>query len=109
MGKAAIKANIPKLDNATPGHIIDEIARLRAEQKALKQLEGIYTEALKGRFPKEYATGCKGDLFVMNPRTSVQERIDSAKVRELLSEEDLKKVIKEVEMTQLIFTALPKE
>lgn len=46
----AKKREMPNLSNATQEFLIDEIARLRDEQKDLEWLEGVYKEAVKARF-----------------------------------------------------------
>jgi hypothetical protein len=111
------KANLPNLENATPGGLIDIIGDLRAQQKELKQREGIYTEALKGRFPTEFAAGIEGEAFIMNPTTVTQTRLETENVKALLdrlkeegkiTDHEFGSCYKEVPMTQMKFTARPK-
>lgn len=47
------KFEMPKLDNATPSFLIDELGKVREQIKHLEKYEGIYKEALMGRIRKE--------------------------------------------------------
>lgn len=47
------KFEMPKLDNATPSFLIDELGKVREQIKHLEKYEGIYKEALQGRIRKE--------------------------------------------------------
>src|SRR5688572_29395665 len=49
------KFKMPNLDNITPAGLADLIGQVREEQKDLKKLEGVYTEALKARMIAEVA------------------------------------------------------
>lgn len=41
----------PNLENATAGHIVDELAKIRAMSNWLKKMGDLYKEALRARLP----------------------------------------------------------
>ncbi len=80
MAKAKKKDDIPNLDNATPEFLIDEIERVRDEQKPLKKLEGIYKEALKARLP-ENQNAVEGEFYAGIISEEERTGLDTAKIR----------------------------
>lgn len=100
-----VKVDLPNLGNATLGFLIDEIGRMNAEKSRLETLIEYHKSALKPLLGNQ-KTG-KGEKFEVAVTTVVQERIDTAKVRELLSPEQLEQVMKGVTFQQMRFTPLP--
>jgi len=101
---------VPNLENATPGFLMDEIARMRVEAARLKFLDGVYKQALEARATGEQLSGAvavEGEKFFGTRKKMTQERIDTDAVKELLKDrpEDLKKVMKVIEFWQWNTTA----
>jgi hypothetical protein len=114
MAKTA-SANLPNLQNATPEGLTDIIGDLREQQRDLKQREGIYTEALKGRFPEERRKGIKGEKWEMSVAQVTQDRLDTDFVKDLLdnlleskkiTNEQYEDCFKTVEFEQMKFKAV---
>jgi hypothetical protein len=99
------KVNLPNLQNATPEGLIDIIGDLREQQKDLKQREGVYTEALKGRFPEERKAGIKGEKWEMVVLPVTQERLDTEAVKDLLDRLHESKKITDEEFAECFKTA----
>jgi len=97
---------IPDLANATPGFLVDEIGRMRAEAARLKFLDGIFKQALEARVtPKQLEGGkfIEGEKFLGDYEEKTQERIDTEAVREYFIDDPvtLKKLTKVITFTQL--------
>jgi hypothetical protein len=95
------KPQIPNFNNATPSQLVDELGTIRELANGLKNLDKLYSAALKARMGT--SNSAEGEFFSVGLTSVTQERIDSAKVREKLSEEELQEVISVVEMTQMRF------
>jgi len=81
---------IPDLSNATPGFLIDEIGKLREEQKRIKFLEGFYKQALEARASKAQLNGTEfiqGEKYIGDRSFQAQKRINSELVVEELKNE----------------------
>jgi hypothetical protein len=74
------KVDLPNLDNATPGFIVDELGRIREEMSRLKTLEGYYKQALQGR-RADGQNAISGTLFDALISEETQIRVSSDKVR----------------------------
>lgn len=75
---------VPNLENATPGFLLDEIARMRIEMARLKFLDGVYKQAMEARADeKSLVDGgiIEGSKFIGTRKKMVQERISAEKVR----------------------------
>lgn len=101
---------IPNLENATPGFLVDEIAKIRTEQSRLKFLEGVYKQALQARITdaqKSGAEGIEGTYAFATYRKQTQERVDTDAVKAYFADqpEELKKVMKVIEFDVLTTTA----
>lgn len=83
------KRKVPDLSNATPSFLIDEIGKIRDQNKENKFYEGIYRKALDARLAKDQLI-VEGDAFIGNFSTSVTERLDLDAVRSILTPEQLK-------------------
>lgn len=84
------KYTAPNLENTTPEFLIDEIGRLRSEQKRLAFLEGVYKEALEARCTTEQRTGIafiQGTIYLGNRTKQEQYRISAEKVQDTLKDE----------------------
>ena len=97
---------IPNLENATPGFLVDEIAKIRVEAARLKFLEGVYKQALEARVSPEQKKGTaiiEGTYAVASYRHQLQERIDTDAVKEYFKDkpEELRKVMKVIEFDVL--------
>jgi hypothetical protein len=83
--KATVR--VPNLDNATPGMLIDEIGVVREQMSSLKKTEGFLKQALTARL-EEGQTIVEGDNthdgLIEN---TVQERLDTPKIREDMDDE----------------------
>jgi hypothetical protein len=84
----APKRELPNLENATPGFLLDMIATERAIQKEAKYLEGVYRQALDSRRDLT-AKSVESDTHVGEYVESAQERLDSDAIRESVSHDDL--------------------
>lgn len=93
------KQEMPNLANATPSFLIDEMGRIRSEVKKLEQMEGYYKEALKAQWP-EGETQEDGEIYAAERIYVVQGRLDTAKIREDMSEDWLKDHSKETSYYQ---------
>ncbi len=96
---------IPNLENATPGFLIDEIARMRVEASRLKFLDGVYKQALEARADPAHLDGTlpvEGDKVYGKRKKMTQERVDTDAVKAYFKDdpEGLKKVMKEVTFWQ---------
>ncbi len=72
---------MPNLDNATPGSLVDDLGATRAESAKLKKREGFIKQALFARLD-EGQTLVEGEVFNAMIQDTVQERLDTAKIRE---------------------------
>lgn len=89
------KYEAPNLTNSTLEFLIDEIGKLRGEQKRLAFLEGVYKQALEARCSNDQLTGIafiQGTTYLGNRIKQVQYRISSDKVQEVLKDEPTKLV-----------------
>jgi len=101
--------SIPNLENATPGFLVDEIAKIRVESSRLKFLEGVYKQALMARITPEQksgSAGIEGTYAFATYRTQKQERVDIDAVKEYFKDqpEELRKVMKVIEFDVLSTT-----
>src|SRR4051812_23850724 len=97
---------IPNLENATPGFLVDEIAKIRVEQSRLKFLEGVYKQALQARITPEQKGGSaiiEGSYACGSYRHQFQERVDTDAVKTYFKDqpEELRKVMKVIEFDVL--------
>lgn len=76
----ATKRELPNLENATPGFLIDAIKEQRDIQKDAKFLEGVYREALDSR-KDEKATKVEGEKNIGVYTTSFREGLDTDKIK----------------------------
>ncbi len=101
MGVPKVKDAIPNLDNATPGMLVDEIGDIRVAMSRLKKREGFYKQALIARLD-EGQTLIEGDkLYDGMLEETVQERLDTAKIREDMDEDWLRDHTKVIEFKTL--------
>ncbi len=106
MAKSQADKTVPNLENATPGFLLDEIARMRVEAARLKFLDGVYKQALDARITDEQKLNgalIEGDKNTGSYTTSYQERVDVEAVKEYFKDqpEELKKVMKLIEVKTL--------
>jgi len=102
----ATDKTIPNLENATPGFLVDELGKIRAEASRLKFLEGIYKQALEARCTPTQLNGTKfimGETFVGDWVEKTQERVDTNKVKEVFADkpEILAQLMKVITFKQL--------
>ncbi len=87
MAASKVKNKVPNLDNATPGMLIDELGGLRSKISVLKKQEGFYKQALMARL-EDGQTLVEGDQFFDGMiEDTVQERLDTPKIREDMDED----------------------
>lgn len=95
---------IPDLTNATPGFLLDEIARMRVETARLKFLDGVYKQALEARCTEEELAGkaIEGEKVFGSREMVTQERIDGDAVKAYFVDkpEELAKVMKVISFAQ---------
>lgn len=82
------KRELPNLDNATVGFLLDQIATQREIQKEAKFLEGVYRQALDSRRDLK-ANSVESELYVGQYVEAAQERLDSDAIRNSVSHDDL--------------------
>lgn len=97
---------VPNLENATPGYLVDEIAKMRVQASRLKFLDGIYKNALQARINEQQLEGKEvitGEQFIGSFKQMTQERIDTEVVRAFFKNdpETLKRMIKIISFKQL--------
>lgn len=84
----APKRELPNLENATPGFLLDMIAVEREIQKEAKYLEGIYRQALDSRRDLSQSS-VESDAHVGEYAESTQERLDTDAIRSSVSHDEL--------------------
>lgn len=118
MGK---KRELPNLGNATQEFLIDEIAKLRDEQKDLKWLEGVYAEAVKARFhdaegrvtplTESNKAEMAGKVFAGTTHVLEIQYVEQSRMNtELFKAEQpemYRKYVKTIDFNQFKFTPLP--
>ena len=97
MGVRKVKEATPNLDNATPGMLIDQIGDIRTTMAMLKKREGFYKQALMARL-EDGQTLVEGDEFYDGMiEDTVQERLDTPKIREDMDEDWIREHTKVLE------------
>lgn len=105
---------VPNLENATPGGLIDQLGDIRKDLKELKYLEGIYRGALDARCTEEQLKGLVsigGENWIGAYKEVEQERISADLVREVLKSQPdvLAKVITVTSFKQLNVMKAPEK
>lgn len=96
----AKQRELPNLENATPGFLIDAIAEQREIQKDAKFLEGIYRQALDSRKDPN-AKEVVGDKFVGRYTVAPREALDTEKIRSTQTPEWVREHSKVTEVVTL--------
>lgn len=94
------KDDMPNLDNATPGSLVDDLGATRVESAKLKKREGFLKQALFARLD-EGQTLVEGEKFNAMIQDVVQERLDTEKIRASETDEWLEDHTKVVEFKQI--------
>ena len=106
--------SVPNLENATVGFLVDEIGRLREEEKRNKFLQGIYKQALEARASQEQLDGTQfmeGEKYIGDRAHMTQRRLKAEKVVEEFKDqpERLARCYDEISFWQLNTKVLIKE
>lgn len=77
------KFQVPNLENATPGFLIDQLAQIRAKKNLLKKLEDIFMTALKSRTSDDdWRNPIQGDMFQAERQSYGKHAVDQTAVKE---------------------------
>lgn len=95
MAKAKPKQDIQNLSNATPEFLVDELGKIRDQQKILEKQEGFYKEALKARL--DGRTFVDGEEYLASIATQERTSLDQQKIKEDMGDEWIKKYSKTTE------------
>lgn len=74
------KRILPKLDNATPGFIVDELGKAREQEKEAKFWVGFYKDQLRAKFPN-LTEDVMGEVYCADVVEVVQERFDTERFK----------------------------